>query len=288
MRNTLPVLTVVAAIFVIWYVAAFWMNATWELDQAARADREVEFTELFTATMTQDRPVVAAPHQVASALWDGVFGQKITSKRSFVYHGWITLEATLWGFALGIVVGVGLAVAIVHSPAVDMSVMPWAVISQTVPIVALAPMIVVVSNALGVEDRLVPKAIISAYLSFFPVLVSMVSGLRAPHRMQLDLLKTYGASRAQVFWKLRLPSSLPYFFASLKVAIAASLIGAIVGELPTGAINGLGARMLIGSQFGQPLIMGAALFAAAILAGGLILVVGAIQRAADRRMGVMK
>lgn len=288
MRNTLPVLTVVAAIFVIWYVAAFWMNATWELDQAARADREVEFTELFTATMTQDRPVVAAPHQVASALWDGVFGQKITSKRSFVYHGWITLEATLWGFALGIVVGVGLAVAIVHSPAVDMSVMPWAVISQTVPIVALAPMIVVVSNALGVEDRLVPKAIISAYLSFFPVLVSMVSGLRAPHRMQLDLLKTYGASRAQVFWKLRLPSSLPYFFASLKVAIAASLIGAIVGELPTGAINGLGARMLIGSQFGQPLIMWAALFAAAILAGGLILVVGAIQRAADRRMGVMK
>ena len=99
----------------------------------------------------------------------------------------------------------------------------------------------------------------------------MVKGLRSPTRMQLDLLKTYGASRGQVFWKLRLPASLPYFFASLKVAIAASLIGAIVGELPTGAINGLGARMLIGSQFGQPLIMWAALFAAAILAGILIL-----------------
>ena len=286
MRNTLPVLSVVAAIVVIWYLAAVWMNAAWVLDQAARADREVEFAELLSATMTQDRPVVAAPHQVATALWDGVFGHKITSKRSFVYHGWITLEATLWGFALGIAMGVGLAVAIVHSRTVDMSMMPWAVISQTVPIVALAPMIVVVSNALGVEDRLVPKAIISAYLSFFPVLVSMVSGLRSPQHMQLDLLKTYGASRAQVFWKLRLPASLPYFFASLKVAIAASLIGAIVGELPTGAIDGLGARMLIGSQFGQPLIMWAALFAAAILAGGLILIVGAIQRAADRRMGV--
>ncbi len=288
MRNTLPVLTVVAAILVIWYLAAFWMNAAWVMDQAARADREVGFADLFTATMTQDRPVVAAPHQVVTALWDGVFGHEITSKRSLVYHGFITLEATLWGFALGIAVGVGLAVAIVHSRTVNMSVMPWAVISQTVPIVALAPMIVVVSNALGVEDRLVPKAIISAYLSFFPVLVSMVSGLRSPQHMQLDLLKTYGATRAQVFWKLRLPSSLPYFFASLKVAIAASLIGAIVGELPTGAINGLGARMLIGSQFGQPLIMWAALFAAAILAGGLILIVTAIQRAADRRMGVMR
>jgi len=149
-------------------------------------------------------------------------------------------------------------------------------------------MIVVVANAVGVEDRLLPKAIISAYLSFFPVLVSMVSGLRAPNQMQLDLLKTYGANRSQVFWKLRLPASLPYFFASLKVAIAASLIGAIVGELPTGAINGLGARMLIGSQFGQPLIMWAALFAAAILAGILIIAVGTIQRAADRRMGVAR
>jgi len=286
MRNNVPVLTVVAAILVIWYLAAFWMNSTWALQMAERLGRDMDVADLVVATMTQDRPLVAAPHQVIEALWEGVFGHSVTSKRSFVYHGWITLEATLWGFALGIVVGVGLAVAIVHSRAVDMSVMPWAVISQTIPIVALAPMIVVVSNAVGVEDRLVPKAIISAYLSFFPVLVSMVSGLRSPQRMQLDLLKTYGASRAQVFWKLRLPASMPYFFASLKVAIAASLIGAIVGELPTGAINGLGARMLIGSQFGQPLIMWAALFAAAILAGLLILVVGAIQRAADRRMGV--
>ena len=285
MRNTLPVLAVVAAIFVIWYLAAVWMNATWTLDQAERLGRELTFGEILADTMNQDRPVVAAPHQVAQTLWDGILGQKVTSKRSLVYHGMVTLEATLWGFGLGIVVGVGLAIAIVHSRAMDMSVMPWAVISQTIPIVALAPMIVVLSNAVGVEDRLVPKAIISAYLSFFPVLVSMVSGLRSPGSMQLDLLKTYGATRAQVFWKLRLPASLPYFFASLKVAIAASLIGAIVGELPTGAVDGLGARMLIGSQFGQPLIMWAALMAAALLAGGLILAVGAIQRAADRRMG---
>ena len=103
--------------------------------------------------------------------------------------------------------------------------------------------------------------------------------------MQLDLLQTYGASGAQTFRKLRLPASMPYFFASMKIAMAASLVGTIVGELPTGAVQGLGARMLIGSQFGEPLIMWSALFAAAILAAGLILVVGLIERVLARRMG---
>jgi NitT/TauT family transport system permease protein len=114
----------------------------------------------------------------------------------------------------------------------------------------------------------------------------MVKGLRSPDQMQLDLLKTYGASETQTFLKLRIPASMPYFFASLKVAIAASLIGTIVGELPTGAIEGLGARMLIGSQFGDPLIMWSALFAAAILAGLLIVAVGFVERFARARMGV--
>jgi NitT/TauT family transport system permease protein len=144
----------------------------------------------------------------------------------------------------------------------------------------------VLSNAMGIEARIIPKGVIAAYLSFFPVLVGMVKGLRSPETGQLDLLQTYGASGGQAFWKLRLPASMPYFFASLKVAIAAALVGAIVGELPTGAIEGLGARMLIGSQFGEPLIMWSALVAAAVLAGALILIVGQVQRVADRRMGV--
>jgi NitT/TauT family transport system permease protein len=174
----------------------------------------------------------------------------------------------------------------------DLSVMPWAVISQTIPIVALAPMIVVLSNSaglgesIGVDNRLVSKTIIAAYLSFFPVLVGMVNGLRSPEASHLDLLSTYNASGAQAFWKLRLPASVPYLFASLKVAIAAALVGAIVGELPTGAVEGLGARMLVASQFGQPLLMWASLFMAAIVAGLLILAVGVIQKLADARMGV--
>jgi NitT/TauT family transport system permease protein len=237
-------------------------------------------------TMAQERPLLPPPHQVVAELWQGVTGQAVTSKRSLVYHGFVTFRGTMMGFLLGIVMGVALAVSIVRFRVMEMSLMPWAIISQTIPIVALAPMILTVANQLGIDSREVPKAIISAYLSFFPVLVSMVKGLRSPDAMQLDLLKTYGATQGETFWKLRLPASMPYFFASLKVAVAAALIGTIVGELPTGAIEGLGARMLIGSQFGEPLIMWSALFAAAILAGLLIVVVGAVEQAARRRMGV--
>ena len=155
-----------------------------------------------------------------------------------------------------------------------------------IPILAIAPMIIVVLGAIGLKG-LIPKAIISAYLSFFPVVVGMVKGLRSPDSMQLDLLRTYNASTSQGFWKLRLPSSLPYLFASLKVAIAASLVGAIVGELPTGAVSGLGARLLAGSYYGQTIQIWSALFAAAILAALLVGLLGMIERLLLRRMGVL-
>ena len=285
MRNVLPVVTVLLAILGIWYLAAIWMNAAWTYDQAARAGDTVSLSHLLSDTMAQKRPVLPAPHQVWAELDKGIFDRKITSKRSLVYHGLITLETTLWGFVLGIFLGVGLAVAITYSRVMELSVMPWAIISQTIPIVALAPMIVVLSNQVGVQDIRIPKAVIAAYLSFFPVLVSMVKGLSSPDHMQMDLMRTYSATDAQSFWKLRLPASMPYFFASLKVAIAAALVGTIVGELPTGATSGLGARMLIGSQFGQPLQMWAALFAAAILAGLLILTVAGLEKGVNRMMG---
>ena len=165
-----------------------------------------------------------------------------------------------------------------------MSVMPWAIASQTIPILAIAPMIIVVLNSIGVQG-LMPKAIISAYLSFFPVVVGMVKGLRSPDHMQLDLLRTYNASGSETFWKLRLPSSMPYLFTSLKIGMAASLVGAIVGELPTGAIRGLGARMLTGSYYGQTIQIWSALFAAAILAATLVGIIGLIERRMLKRMG---
>jgi NitT/TauT family transport system permease protein len=285
MKAAVPILTVVAAIFAIWYGAAVWMNAQWTYDQAERAGTEVSFSEVVRDTMVQERPKLPAPHQVGAELYETVINKKITSKRSLVFHAWITLSATLLGFAFGTVLGILLAVGIVHNKAMDMGVMPWAIASQTIPILAIAPMIIVVLNSIGVQG-LIPKAIISAYLSFFPVVVGMVKGLRSPGLMQLDLMRTYGASKSSTFWKLRLPSSLPYLFISLKIGIAASLVGAIVGELPTGAIRGLGARMLSGSYYGQTIQIWSALFVAAAVAAGLVMIVGLVQRVVLKRMGM--
>ena len=165
--------------------------------------------------------------------------------------------------------------------------MPWAVASQTVPILAIAPMVIVVLASMGVTG-LLPKAIISAWLSFFPVLVGTVKGLRSPDAMQLDQMRSWNASAAQVFWRLRLPSAMPYLFASLKVAIAAALVGAVVGELPAGASAGLGARLLSGSYYGQTVQIWAALFAAGLLAAALVALIGWAERVTLKRMGLAR
>ncbi|MGO4839684.1 ABC transporter permease, partial [Rhizobiaceae sp. 2RAB30] len=123
-------------------------------------------------------------------------------------------------------------------------------------------------------------------LSFFPVVVGMVKGLRSPELIQLDLMHTYNASRSQTFWKLRWPSSMPYLFTSMKVAVAISLVGAIVGELPTGAVAGLGARLLAGSYYGQTVQIWAALFAAAAIAAVLVSIVGLLHKLVLKRMGM--
>ena len=284
MRSVLPVATVLLAILALWYAGAVFLNAAWERDQAARAGEPIGWAEILPRTMAQERPVLPAPHQVAVELWETTALQPIDSKRSLVWHGWITLSATLLGFAMGVALGVALAVAIVHSRAMDLSVMPWVIASQAVPILAIAPMIIVVLYNLGISG-LIAKASISAYLSFFPVVVGMVKGLRSPDRIELDLLRTYSASPGQVLWKLRLPASLPYLFTSLKVAVAIALVGAIIGELPTGAQGGFGARMLNGSYYGQVLVIWSALVGAAVCAGLLVGLIGLAQRLVLRRSG---
>ena len=280
----LPVLTVLAVILAIWYACTVWLNAPFVRDQAARAGTEVSFSELIGKTMAQDRPVLPAPHQIVAELWDTTVAKPITSKRSLVYHAWITISATLAGFIIGAGLGMALAIGIVHNRAMDKSMMPWVIASQTIPILAVAPMIIVVLNAIGISG-LLPKALISAYLSFFPVVVGMVKGLRSPDNLLLDLMRTYNASPAQLFWKLRWPASLPFLFTSLKVAVAIALVGAIVGELPTGAVAGLGARLLSGSYYGQTIQIWAALFMAAAVAALLVSLVGIAHRMVLKRMG---
>ena len=283
--KAIPVLTIVAILVALWYVCVVWMNAPFEYDRAERAKTEPpSFSQLINRTMAQERPVLPAPHQVFTEIYKTTMQKKITSKRSLVYHSWITLSATLLGFLIGMALGIALAVGIVQNLAMDKSVMPWVITSQTIPILAIAPMIIVVLNAAGISG-LLPKALISTYLSFFPVVVGMVKGLRSPDRAQLDLMHTYSANRTQTFWKLRWPSSMPYLFTSLKVAIAISLVGAIVGEMPTGAVAGLGARLLAGSYYGQTIQIWSALFMAAALAAVLVMIVGLAHTQVLKRMG---
>ena len=285
MRSVVSICVVVGALILVWYLAAVSLNSTWALDKAKRAGLEIGTKELILDTWSQEKPKLPAPHQVASELWKTTVEKKITSKRSLIFHSWITLSSTLVGFLIGTSLGILLAIGIVHNNAMNMSVMPWAIASQTIPILAIAPMIIVVLNSIGVQG-LLPKAIISSYLCFFPVVVGMVKGLRSPDKIDTDLLHTYNATNAQKFWKLRLPTSMPFLFASLKVGISASLVGAIVGELPTGAVRGLGARLLAGSYYGQTIQIWSALIMAAIVAAALVGILALLQKLMLKRMGV--
>ncbi len=282
-----PVITVVFGIIVLWYVMAVVLNSAWTIDKLSRTGGELSVVEHIADTWSQDKPKLPAPHQVVTEIWKTTVQKSITSKRSLIYHAWITLSATLAGFGLGTVLGILLAVGIVHNKAMNLSVMPWVIASQTIPILAIAPMIIVVLNAIGVTG-LLPKAIISMYLSFFPVVVGMVKGFRSPDQMQLDQMRTWYASKWQTFWKLRWPSSMPYLFTSLKIGVAAALVGTIVAELPTGAVRGLGARLLAGSYYGQTIQIWSALLMAASLAAGLVAIVSLVERFTLRRMGMLR
>jgi NitT/TauT family transport system permease protein len=289
MSGTLgPVLVVVLAILAIWYVAAVALNTPFQQDMYERANQtDVPMSQLVRDTLAQERPVLPAPHQVIVEIWNTTVEKKITSKRSLIYHSGITLSSTLLGFLIGTLLGILLAVGIVHSRVLDKSLMPWVISSQTIPILAIAPMIIVVLNAVGISG-LLPKAMISTYLSFFPVTVGMVKGLRSPEVIHMDLMHTYSATRLQAFWKLRLPYAVPYLFTSMKIGMAASLVGAIVGELPTGAVAGLGARLLAGSYYGQTIQIWSALLMAAFLAGSLVALIGVLEKLTLKRMGMAR
>ena len=282
--SILPVLSVSAGIVVLWYLGAVWLNWQVVWDMQARAGNAPDFATMVSLTLSHVRPLLPAPHQVVVETWNSLTGPPITSPRSLVNHAMVTLSAALAGFGLGSLAGILLAVAIIHVRALERSLMPWIIASQAVPVLALAPIVIVALGALGMTG-LMPKAIISAYLCFFPVAIGMVKGLAAPDALSRDLLRTYSATPAQVFWTLRVPTSLPYLFAGLKVAVAASVVGAIVAELPTGAQAGLGARLLAGSYFGQTLQIWSALTVAAVVSATLVGVVGLAERLIARRMG---
>jgi NitT/TauT family transport system permease protein len=162
-----------------------------------------------------------------------------------------TAKEAAFGFAIGALIGFALGVVLVHSRLLQRGLLPYIVASQTIPILAIAPMVII-----WVNPKLPPSlqgwgavAVIAAYLTFFPVAINSLRGLQSADPRALELMRTYGASRWAVLWKVRVPSSLPYVFTALKIAATASVVGAIIGELPSGIQSGLGGAIINFNQY---------------------------------------
>ncbi|HUQ79002.1 MAG TPA: ABC transporter permease [Patescibacteria group bacterium] len=187
-------------------------------------------------------------------------------------------EAAL-GFVVGATVGLVLATIFVHSRLLERAFVPYVVASQTIPIIALAPMI---TYAFG--GNIASVVVIATYLTFFPVTIAMIRGLRSLDPRALELTRSYAATRWQVYRKLRLPASLPYLFTALKIAATASVVGAIIGEGPGGIANGLGRVIITYNQYyiTEPEKLWAAIIASGLLGVVFYLIVRAVEMAALR------
>ena len=283
-QQGLPVLVILLAVLLIWYLGAWLLNAPGAIERVLPQDGAWRWQDLLAATMEMQRPVLPAPHQVLQDFWSALVDWPLDSPRNLLFHVAVTAESTLWGFVMGTLLGLVLSVCIVHSRTLDRALLPWIVASQTVPVLAIAPIVLVILGSLGFAG-VAPKAVIAMYLCFFPVTVAMVQGLRSPQRIETEMLHTYAATRWQALWLLRLPAALPFLFPALRVGIAAGLVGAMVAELPTGAQAGLGARLLTGSYYGNTVQIWSALVMSALLGLTLTTVVAGIERLVLRHRG---
>ncbi|OSN09689.1 ABC transporter permease [Lonsdalea britannica] len=275
--HALPVGVIVVAAVVSWYLLAIALNAPGAIERTLAPKGAWSWRDLVSVTLSMPRPVMPAPHQIITDIWTSLTRWPLTSPRNLLLHTWVTASAALTGFAMGIVLGMVLAVCIVHSRTLDKALLPWIVASQTVPVLAIAPIVLIILGSMGITG-LLPKATIAMYLCFFPVTIAAVQGLRSPQKMEMELVYTYAASRIDTFWMVRLPSSLPYLFPAFRVAIASGLVGTMVAELPTGAQAGLGARLLTGSYYGNTIQIWSALVMASLLGLALTALVSQTER----------
>ena len=276
-QQGVPVVVMLVLVLLAWYAGAWALNAPGAIERVLPQDGAWNRQDLLAATLSMERPVLPAPHQVALDFWASLVDWPLDSPRNLLFHVAVTAESTLWGFVLGTLLGLVLSVCIVHSRTLDRALLPWIVASQTVPVLAIAPIVLVILGSLGFAG-VAPKAVIAMYLCFFPVTVAMVQGLRSPQRIETEMMHTYAATRWQALWLLRLPAALPFLFPALRVGIAAGLVGAMVAELPTGAVAGLGARLLTGSYYGNTIQIWSALVMSALLGLALTTVVALVER----------
>lgn len=247
-----------------------------------RVDGEVVWDPPLDIWFTSD---LMLPHtwDIAGALANPVQRGSDQSLAAFLTGAALyTWREAAIGFVLGAVIGIGLAAVFVHSRLAERAFVPYVIASQTIPIVALAPMIVF---AFG--QSITSVVIIATYLTFFPVTIAMIRGLRSPDPRAIELMRSFAASRRSIFWKLRMPASVPYLFTALKIGATASIVGAIVGEGPGGIPDGLGRAIInFNSQYiSGPEKLWAAIAVCAVLGIAFFAIIVGAERYVLRNRG---
>jgi NitT/TauT family transport system permease protein len=272
-RRALGLLLIVAAILVVWEVAKFIAGDPWRVhgEVAGIPINFEHFPPLHWRLVTDQ----SLPH-----VWD-VFGTLTRSVQprgpilaSILFDNMLfTLKGAASGFALGSVFGLLLGILLANVRLLERALVPYVVMSQTVPIIAVAPVIVI-----GLKAGAFSVAIVAAYLTFFPVTIGALRGLRSADPRAIELMRSLAANRWAVLWKVRLPASAPYLFTAFKISATAAVVGAIVGELPAGIREGLGGALLNFNQYytiNPERLWAALLFAAAAGIVAFLLVVAA-------------
>lgn len=256
----------------------------------------IPFTDLGLPVRPDDTSMPHV-HDVVASLF-----QPVSRARDADLLGWLLLKnaAVTWhraavGFVMGSLAGFALGALFARSRLLERGLMPFVVASQTVPLIAIAPMIVIwggsgawpswLVSAVMLDEAGFSVAIISAYLTFFPVTINALRGLRSPDPAALELMRSYAATETQVLVKLRMPASVPYVFTALKISATASVIGAIIGELPAGIGDGLGRSLLTFSYYyvSGPEKLYAAILVSALLGIAFVTLVSLAERAVVRR-----
>ena len=273
-RPVIGFLTVLVLIFVVWEALKFIGGDRWHSDSVLGTGIAIDYDPPLTFPFATD---VKLPHtwEIAKEFLNVDAEGKTTLER-LVGAALFTLRNAVIGFTLGSLFGLGLAILLVHIRVLERALVPIIVASQTIPIIAIAPLIVI-----GLKADWFGVAIVSTYLTFFPVTIAALRGLRAYDPRALELMRSYAASRGQILRKLRLPAARPYLFTGFRIAAPAAVVGSIVGELPSLIQDGLARQIITGMQYYSlnAEYLWAAIVVSSVLGIGVYLLVVAVENA---------
>jgi NitT/TauT family transport system permease protein len=272
LRPVIGFLSVLVILLVVWEVLKAIGGDTWHVDSLLGTGITIDWEPPLQFPFATD---VKLPHTWVIALEFGATDANgMTTLERLIGAALFTLRNAAIGFALGTILGLALAILLVHVRVLERSLVPIIVASQTIPIIAIAPLIVI-----GLKADWFGVAIVATYLTFFPVTIAALRGLRAYDPRALELMRSYAASRGAILRKLRLPASRPYLFTGFRIAAPAAVVGAIVGELPSLIQDGLARQIITGMQYYSlnAAFLWAAIVISAVLGIGVYLLVVGVE-----------